>query len=46
MQITPAGLNLLEAANQAIEAEQNNFVALNEEQSANLNQLLEAMLQE
>lgn len=46
MQITPAGLNLLEAANQAIEAEQNNFVNLNEEQSANLNQLLEAMLQE
>jgi DNA-binding MarR family transcriptional regulator len=46
MQITPAGLNLLEVANQAIEAAQNQFVNLSEEQSARLNQLLETMLQE
>jgi DNA-binding MarR family transcriptional regulator len=46
MQITQAGLNMLEVANQAIEAEQNKLVNLTEEQSAILNQLLEAMLQE
>lgn len=46
MQITTAGINLLEVANQAIEVEQNNLVNLNEEQAAILNQLLEAMLQE
>jgi DNA-binding MarR family transcriptional regulator len=46
MQITTAGLNLLEVANKAIEAEQNKLVNLTEEQSAILNQLLEAMLQE
>lgn len=46
MQITPAGLNMLEAANKAIEAEQNKMVNLTEEQSATLNQLLELMLQE
>jgi DNA-binding MarR family transcriptional regulator len=46
MQITTAGLNMLEVANKAIEAEQNKLVNLTEEQSAILNQLLEAMLQE
>ncbi|HSC54606.1 MAG TPA: MarR family transcriptional regulator [Phnomibacter sp.] len=46
MQITAAGINLLEAASQALESEQNLMVALSEEKAAILNQLLEEMLQE
>ena len=46
MQITTAGLNILEVATQAIEAEQNKMMKLTEEQSATLNQLLEQMLQD
>jgi hypothetical protein len=46
MQITPAGLNLLEVATNAIETLQNEIVTISEEQAANLNQLLDSMLQE
>jgi DNA-binding MarR family transcriptional regulator len=46
MQITPAGLKLLEVANKAIEQEQDLVVNLTEEQAATLNKLLEKMLQE
>ncbi len=46
MNITPAGLNLLEVASQELEQFQGRLVNLTEEQAANLNQLLEAMLQD
>jgi DNA-binding MarR family transcriptional regulator len=46
MQITAAGINLLEVASQALEAKQNQMIALSEEKAAILNQLLEEMLQE
>jgi DNA-binding MarR family transcriptional regulator len=46
MNITPAGLNLLDVANQELEQFQGRLVNLTEEQAANLNQLLEAMLQD
>jgi DNA-binding MarR family transcriptional regulator len=46
MQITPAGLNLLEVATNAIETLQNEIVTMSEEQAANLNQLLDSMLKE
>jgi len=46
MQITPAGLNLLEIANKVIESTQDEIVAISESQAAELNQLLELMLKE
>jgi DNA-binding MarR family transcriptional regulator len=46
MHVTPAGLNLLEVATNAIEAFQNEIVTVSEEEAANLNQLLDSMLKE
>jgi DNA-binding MarR family transcriptional regulator len=46
IQVSTAGLNLLDACSEALEKEQNNFVSLTEEQAANLNSLLESMVQE
>ncbi|HSR38846.1 MAG TPA: MarR family transcriptional regulator [Phnomibacter sp.] len=46
MQITPAGLNLLEIANKVIESTQDEIVAISESQAAELNQLLELMMKE
>jgi DNA-binding MarR family transcriptional regulator len=46
MQITPAGLNLLEVANKMIESTQDELLALSETQAADLNHLLEIMLKE
>jgi DNA-binding MarR family transcriptional regulator len=44
LQLTPAGINLLESANLALETEQAAFVNLKEEDAATLNQLLENLL--
>jgi DNA-binding MarR family transcriptional regulator len=46
IQVTPAGLNLLEAASVALEKEQSLFVRLTDEQAAILNQMMEIMLQD
>jgi DNA-binding MarR family transcriptional regulator len=46
IQVTPAGLNLLEAASVALEKEQSLFVRLTDEQAAILNQMMENMLQD
>jgi DNA-binding MarR family transcriptional regulator len=46
IQITPAGLNLLDAATQAMEAEHQHIANLTEAEAAQLNQLLAQMLQD
>lgn len=46
IQITPAGLNLLEAATQAIDAGQQQMANLTEEEATQLNQLLAQLLQD
>jgi DNA-binding MarR family transcriptional regulator len=46
MQITPAGINLLEAATQAMENERQQMIKLTESEADHLNQLLAKLLQD